>query len=178
MAGPGPADIGDIVAHRLEQFFDPRRVSFVAADHEGQGAISGPLGAARHGRLHKGHARSIGRIMEFTSVGDADRGTVHHNGVLADVGEHAVLCRQDLFDVGARGQHREDGVGASASFGDGIRDRDSEGAGLSARLFVDIEAADRVASAAHVIGHRTAHQAKADPRNGCHRISPSHYNSS
>src|ERR1700747_159705 len=65
---------------------------------------------------------------------------------------------------------RENGAGICASFGNGSRDRNPELAGLSARLFVDIEAADQIASVPHMAGHQTAHEAKANPGNRSHRF--------
>jgi len=126
-------------------------VSFIATGHESQSAIPGALRAAGHRRLEKSCTCPVGRVVDFAGIGDADRGAIHHDGPPARVCERAILRCQDLLDVGSRGQHREDGVGICAGFGNGIRDRNPEGARLSARLFVDIEASDHMTSAAHMV---------------------------
>ena len=105
----------DVGAHFFEHGAGAFQVGGVAAHHEGEGACNGAAGAARHGRVDKGHALGLGGLGHLAGGGGCDGGAVDDQRAGRQLGQQLARAEEQAFHMLAGGQHADDDFGACDS---------------------------------------------------------------
>ncbi|MOA07777.1 hypothetical protein D3C78_1274950 [compost metagenome] len=158
------ADVGDVLAHGLEQGRNARETGFGRAGHDGQRAGLGADFAARNRRIHVFATQRADALGETLGVHGRDRAHVDHHLAGRQALGHALLAEQHAFDIGRIGQHEDDHVGL---LGHGTGAACGRGAGLQQRFRHRAAALDEKAVAGfdEAAAHGRAHDAQADESN-------------
>jgi len=154
--------VEDVGAHFFEHRTGAFQVGRVAAHHEGEGARDGAAGAARHGRVDKGHALGLGGLGHLARGGGSDGGAVDDQRARRQLGQQLARAEEQAFHMLAGGQHADDDFGAlHGGFGVG-----GDGHAVCGQLVAgglrEVERAHLVACLVQVVCHGAAHVAEAD----------------
>ena len=169
LTGAGVADMGDVLAHELEQGEGAVEGGFAAAGHDREARGLGADFAAGDGSVEPVAAGFLDGFGEGRGGGGADGRHVDHEAAGLQAGADALGGVEDGVDVRRVGQHEDDDVGGG---GDGLRRVEHLGAGGD--LGREGGAAgdkEGVAGVLEVHGHGAAHDAEAD-KSDVHKGAP------
>ncbi len=153
------ADMHDALAEALQQWPDARQHIGLAAGHDRQRGIDGPLRTAGNRRIEHGDAF-------FTQSRRDVTGDIRRNGRAIDqhrAGRHAldqaVRAEGDGFDIGTRRDDGKHHLALPPQFGRRRTNRRRQAADAFRTACPDVQ---RMPGTLHMQGHRTTHHAKAD----------------
>jgi hypothetical protein len=151
----------------------PRRLEVLrlAADHDRQAALDGPGLTAGDRRVDGAHAAGLRRLGQPDRDVGPDGAGVDQQGAGLGRVEHAAVAEDDGLDVRRVGKHGQDDVRVADRFGD-VGGAPAAGGDQLVDLVPAAVVADHLVTGLEEVGgHRAAHDAESDHRDGGHDCS-------